>query len=164
MGIIVVFMMEVYQNYFSGGGFDGPNCKKILSNIDEVIGDEITRPVLDTFKSFRALVGQCFEHDLKPGYKTIIHQFQHDVERLKKHLSQYGKELKISWKLHIVLEHLEPFCDNNKCGLARYAEQAIESAHSKFAPTWKRYKVDKIHGGHGDALKRATVSFTSLRR
>ena len=74
-------------------------------------------------------------------------------------MPQQDLQLKITWKMHMVLCHIGPFCEKNNCGLARFAEQTIESVHAKFKSTWARYKVSSIHSGHGDCLKNAVADF-----
>ena len=106
----------------------------------------------------------CFSLNLNPSYDQSMTEFRNNIIYLQEYLPSYNLELKISWKLHIVLSHVVPFCENQKCGLARFAEQAIKSVHPKFKSTWNRYKISSIHSGHGDALKNAVTSFSARRR
>ena len=149
---------------FSGGGFDGPNCKKILDNLDAIPGCPSAIPVIDALNAFKGLSESCFSFSLSPDFETKIEKFKICILHLKEILPAHNQTLKISWKLHIVLYHLKPFCQKKKTGLAAFAEQAIESVHSKFTPTWKRYKVSKQHSMNGVSLKRAVVAFSAVRR
>ena len=83
---------------------------------------------------------------------------------MKTHVNKHGLFFKVSWKLHILLEHLGPFLEQKGVGLGRFAEQAIESVHAKFKPTWQRYKVSQVHEGQGDCLKKARVNFSARRQ
>ena len=72
-------------------------------------------------------------------------------------------ELKVTWKLHIVLSHVEQFFTKQKSGQAKFAEQTIESVLAKFKGTWGRYKVASVNRKHGQCLKQAVVDFSFKR-
>ena len=63
-----------------------------------------------------------------------------------------------------MLAHIVPFCEENQCGLTRFAEQTGEAIHSKFKPTWTRYKRNVSHKDHGKNLHKAVSDFSSRRR
>ena len=121
-------------------------------------------PVINSLHAFKGVVDAMFSYKLDPDFEKKMALFKKCIDELEVHLPEHGLNLRISWKLHIVLFHLEPFCKEKKTGLGKYAEQAIESVHAKFTPTWKRYKVSKTHANHGDCLKKAVVNFSAIRR
>lgn len=47
----------------------------------------------------------------------------------------YNVELKVSWKLDMLLAHVELYLEIIKWGLALTAKQAIEASHHKFNPS-----------------------------
>ena len=85
------------------------------------------------------------------------------IAYLDEYFPKHGLQLKVSWKLHIVISHVLPFCEQKKCGLARFAEQTIENIHAKFKSTSARYKVSDVNNGHGDCLLKAVADFGSKR-
>ena len=89
--------------------------------------------------------------------------FMNNISYLEEHLPKHGLQLKNSWKLHIVLSHVLPFCEQKNCGLARFAELTIESIHAKFKSIWARYKVSDVNKGHEDRLMNAVADFGAKR-
>ena len=74
-----------------------------------------------------------------------------------------GKDLRLTWKLHIIFNHIAPFCKNQKTGLGMFAEQTGESIQAKFKSTYVRYTRDQNHQEHGDELVNSVISFDSRR-
>ena len=132
--------------------------------MDEIRACPSASCVIDALRAFKGLSEACFSFSLAPDFETRIENFKRIIFHLKEVLPAHNQKLKISWKLHIVIYHLKPFCQQKKMGLAAFAEQAIESVHAKFTPTWRRYKVSKEHSMNGDCLKRAVAAFSAARR
>ena len=65
--------------------------------------------------------------------------------------------------MNIMVVHLGQFLSLSKTGMALFAEQCIESAHSDFRKTLKRFGVDECHSDHPKRLKRAVVEYSSRR-
>ena len=124
----------------------------------------IAEPILEIMKKFNCVVESCYSYELNPFLHEVMEEFKRSVYLLKSHLAKFDVKSSISWKLHIVLFHVKPFCIQRECGLGKYAEQAIESLHAKFKSTWSRYNWVAVHKSHGNALKRAVVSFSAARR
>ena len=74
-----------------------------------------------------------------------------------------GKKLSLTWKVYILLCHVEPFVLSHKCDLGRYADQVGESIHAKFKPTWSRYNRSEGHTEHGSKLLSAVKQFGGRR-
>ena len=111
---------------------------------------------LSDFKEVRDAV---FGMELKPNYKHAVDKFRESYIFLQKYVQEnFQVSLEVSWKVHMVANHIVPFVENSKCGLGRYAEQCGEAIHAKFKPTWQRYKVDRSNSNHGLKLKASVVN------
>lgn len=158
------------QLYFSlGGGYDGANCNKILNSLDDleskfVQGFPQLLPITQCLQNFKQVVNDCFSNDLSSNADNSMGKLKESYI----HLMEYTKEefeydLPITWKIHILFAHVVPFCSHVGCGLSRFAEQTGEAVHSKFKPTWARYKRNIDHVDHDDAVFSAVSNF-SFRR
>ena len=78
---------------------------------------------------------------------------------LQETASSLRKTLTVSWKIHIIYYRVFPFVKHAGCGLSKYAEQCGEAIHTKFKPTWQRYKCSIDHKDYRDRLKTAVVDF-----
>ena len=65
--------------------------------------------------------------------------------------------------VHILLCHVQPFVECHNCGLSRFAEQCGESIHSKFKPTWNRFKRQEENKDHGGRLLSSVIDFNGRR-
>ena len=74
-----------------------------------------------------------------------------------------GFNLNITWKVHILLCHVEPFVEFHSCGLSNFAEQTGEAIHANFKPTWARFKRLEEHPEHADRLLKAVMDFGGRR-
>ena len=84
--------------------------------------------------------------------KKMFVNLKNSVLSLQELCENQGKKLSLTWKVHILLCHVEPLVLSHKCGLGRYAEQVGESIHAKFKPTLSRYNRSEGHTEHGDKL------------
>ena len=66
-----------------------------------------------------------------------------------------GQKVAVTWKLHMLCVHLEPLLTKLGRGLGIYAEQAGEAVHHKYKKTKGRFKRNKHHSLHMEALKKA---------
>ena len=68
----------------------------------------------------------------------------------------------VSFKVHLVCEHLEDYLEELGSGLALYSEQAGESLHADFRKTWLHYLVKNpdVQSYAGNVFK-ATVAYNS---
>ena len=146
-----------------GGGIDGSNCNKILLKLDSLASDEVV-PIINCLQSFKFVLASCFSDKLLPDYKDRLLDFGAAYLELVNWAEVQNLKLRITWKVHILIAHLEGFIEKNQCGLARFAEQAGEAIHAKFKPTWQWYKRNVNHSDHGNKLLCAVAEFSSKRR
>ena len=79
------------------------------------------------------LVLGTFGADLAKNYEFLIADFRKKFEICQEFCEEvHGYNLSISWKLHVLVAHLGQFLSLSKTGMAIFAEQCIESAHSDF--------------------------------
>ena len=100
---------------------------------------------------------------LEDYFEEAILIFKTSYQYIQQKLSSNGHTLTISWKIHIIFYHLVPFINSHKSSLGCYSEQCGEAIHSKFKPTWQRFKRNKEHPEYSDKIKRAIVDFNSKR-
>ena len=67
-----------------------------------------------------------------------MNAFKDNINFLESYLPVCNAELKVTWKLHIVLSRVEQFFIKQKSCLAKFDEQTIESVHTEFKSTWGR--------------------------
>ena len=95
----------------------------------------------------------AINYEILRGYgislKSVIKEFQKKFEACQEYCQDVlGVRLTLTWKIHIIavhLPHLPQFLSIAKCGMARFAEQAIESAHADFKKTYARFRVAESH-------------------
>ena len=96
--------------------------------------------------------------------------------------SSFGNNLKENWRsdvlefkqawtdtgvtstpiIHIIKEHIIPFCLDKKKGLGFYSEQSFEYMHYDFKMFWEFYKLnDPEAEQYPHRLKRALVAYNS---
>ena len=73
------------------------------------------------------------------------------------------KKINTSWKVHILLCHVQPYVEHHNQGLGNFAKQCGESIHAMFKPTWSRFKRQKEHPDYGERLLSAVVDFGAKR-
>ena len=154
---------------FLGGGFDGANSNKILlklSTLEYCISEEMPDilPFVECLKRFKIVVDACFSSNLSQDLETDMDKLMSSFTVCQEVAEKVDFNLNITWKVHILFAHVVPFCKIRGCGLSRYAEQTGESIHSKFKPTWQRYKRTNVHPEHGDQLLSSIANFSCRRR
>ena len=113
--------------FYIGGGWDGANSNKMLCKLDKLeqaIPPSLL-PFIQSLKNFKNVVNACFGYELKDGYEKDILRFKEsylDCQDLAN--SVFSSELRLNWKLHIIFNHIVPFCHYHKCDLGKFAEQA----------------------------------------
>ena len=91
--------------------------------------------------------------ELHPGYDTFIQDFKKSYADLVVYCAKKLKvSLTIPWKVHVLAVHVPQFLEQRpNFGLGVYAEQVVESSHSRMKPTLTRFKtlkqVDEAGGG-----------------
>ena len=153
-----------------GGGFDGSNCNRILNCLNDLEtnissnGLHDLLPVLNCLKSFKLVVDSCFSDSLSHNADFLMENLRNSYVLLMRETVTNEFRLTVTWKIHILFNHVVPFCKSVGCGLSRFAEQTGEAVHAKFKPTWSRYKRSIEHVDHGNSLLRAVTNFSHLRR
>ena len=104
-----------------------------------------------------------FQKKLKFGYKFCFARFKNSFKSCQELATLLGFNLNITWKVHILLCHVEPFVEFHSCGLSNFAEQTGEAIHAKFKPAWARFKRLKEHQEHADRLLKAVMDFGGRR-
>ena len=154
------------ETLISGGGIDGSNCNKLLLKLDSLAShsSDTVAPIINCLRSFKLVVKSCFSDELSMDYRDRLQDFGQTYLDLVSWAETENLRLKITWKVHILIAHLDSFITHHKCGLAKFAEQAGEAIHCKFKPTWQRYKRHINHQDHGNKLLSAISDFSSKRK
>jgi hypothetical protein len=158
----------VIQRGYQGRGWDGNNSNHILKCVDELERAVLYEypdlvPIIQCLKDFKIVKDSCFGRTLELGYQQAILKFKNSFLSAQEIAGILGKKLSISWKVHILLCHVQPFVEYHKCGLSKYAEQCGESVHSKFKPTWSRFKRDVANKEYGGRLLSSVIDFNGRR-
>ena len=72
---------------------------------------------------------------LDPNYRQLIGDFKTKYALLSEYTENVMDDdikLSQSWKMHIILCHLEPWLEAHPVDMCMYAEQACESTHADF--------------------------------
>ena len=86
-------------------------------------------------------------------------KFTDSYSFVQEYVKQFGGCLEVSWKIHIIANHIIPFIEYTGHGLGHFAEQCGEAIHAKFKPTWQRYKTGPSNEQYGRKLKSSIVNF-----
>ena len=159
---------NIMQRGYQGRGWDGNNSNKILKFLDG-LEEEILKscpqfiPIVQCLKDFRKVKEACFGKNLDPCLRNLMERLKNSFLCAQDVAIGNGKNLSITWKVHILMCHVVPFVEFHNCGMSRFAEQCGESIHAKFKPTWARYKRSEGHSEHQDKLKKAVIDFGGRR-
>ncbi|CAL4159181.1 unnamed protein product, partial [Meganyctiphanes norvegica] len=111
-------MLFLSRRHYHGGQFIGNHCSKLLDEVDSLemllIKAEafIGIPYVEAFRAFKQVKDSCFGFNLTPGYEIAIKDF----------ISAYLKlGIPVSLKVHIIFEHIIPFCEKNNKGLGWFS-------------------------------------------
>ena len=83
--------------------------------------------IITCFKDLKYVVDDCFCDFLNPNVKHSTARLKVSYNYLIEFSKDYNYTLPITWKVHIMLAHIVPFCEENQCGLRRFAEQTGET-------------------------------------
>lgn len=106
------------------------------------------------FNDFNKVVKSCFSIELKTDYVNHINNFRQ---------SYLDLGIRVTPKVHTVINHIEYFCEKNQRGLGFYSEQTLESSHAKFSNFWNKYKVKKTNQNFPEILLKTVKAFNSKR-
>ena len=149
---------------YHGGGLDGVNSNLFLKHLDYLLegASSGAEPFKEMLASLLKVMKSCFSVDLYPSYKEDLRQFREAAAAMVSHAKEFrGKVVKPTWKVHILVCHVEPFLEEKQVGLKVFCEQTSEAAHCVMKPTLQRFKRKADHLLHGPRLKRACVDFSS---
>ena len=135
--------MKKYQ----GGTFVGNDCKKLLSNIDELQRrleeDQNVHglPFIDAFRALESVRKACFGKDLQEGWREKLD----DLKAIVTGLSD-DKDIQMSCtlKFHILFFHVKCWCEKEQQGLGVVSTQTGESMHCRFDKFSKRFGKDYL--------------------
>ena len=152
---------------YQGGGLDGNNSKKFLKyakSLSELLPESVSPAVTDLLSKFDNVVSGCFSYYLSENYCLLLDQFKTSVwELISVWKQQFGTELSVPWKVHMVMCHVKPQLDSTGEGLAGDSEQTGESGHSKMKKEMARYKQDLTNTHHGERTLAGVKRFVSKR-
>ena len=131
---------------------NGNACNKLLKKLSKLKYDvpRRLRKYVEALVAFEKVKKSCFELILLPSYKSDIEEFRRAYDALGVPMTN---------KVHILVEHVIPFCEKHEKGLGFFSEQAFEAVHADFKKTWKNYKVDESNPQFGEKLLQATLKY-----
>ena len=149
----------VREKYFSKT-FEGNECKKLLDNIPvleqicvDMSASQKVWKIVSAFKSFKSVVESCFGQELKPSFGEDIAKFTGDYMAIG---------IRITPKVHIVMDHVSEFCSSWNCGLGRFSEQSSEGVHREFRRYWERHLIkDTSATRYGPNLLQTVLEYTA---
>ena len=156
---------------YQGVGLDGNNSNRFLTYLDQLELDLLSAiqlepkyqallSVVHCLRLFDKIKEKAFGFFKGPDLDENVNLFKNSFKELQVTLkNEFKYELNVSWKVHIVVNHLVPFLNNVPHGLGVYCEQAGESAHHCHKEVWQRYKRRMDHGDYGAQLKKSVVEF-----
>ena len=104
-------------NYHPFQQLNGNAAKKVLEKLDDLeskVPDHLQIFVV-ALRAFDAVRKACFGQVLDPSYLMAIENFR---------IAYLALGIKITPKVHIVLEHVGEFCERHGQGLGFFSEQA----------------------------------------
>ena len=120
---------RVHRSEYFGHSLEGPQCKKLLNNIDKLRRLAESKqaffafPFIDAFDAFNEIRKACFGQELQSGFEQKIDVFEATIKAVG---------VSITNKIHCIYDHVIPFCNKHGRGLGFFLEQAAESAHRDF--------------------------------
>ena len=156
---------------YQGVGLDGNNSNRFLTYLDQLELDLLSAiqlepkyqallSVVHCLRLFDKIKEKAFGFFKGPDLEESVNLFKYSFKELQVTLkNEFKYELNVSWKVHIVVNHLVPFLNNVPHGLGVYCEQAGESTHHCHKEVWQRYKRRMDHGDYGAQLKKSFVEF-----
>ena len=128
----------VLEPYHGGHTLEGNECNKVLRNL-ESLAEVLPSPFysfMSTLESFRDVVSSCFGFLLDPFFRDVLARFKINFLALHRQFN-----VSVTNKIHIILTHVQEFCEMTDKALGEFSEQETENAHTAYDDTWNRYKV-----------------------
>ena len=148
------FQNGIVREDYHGGQLNGPNCSKLLRNLDslELVLPPHLKKFIKALKLLDLVKKGCFSMNLEPDYKERVMNFKEAYLEL---------EISVTPKVHMIFDHVIPFCELKEKGLGYYSEQASESVHYDFKTTWSNYSRKMNDPKYGEKLLSAVVNYNS---
>ena len=91
-----------------------------------------TAPIIDMLTKFDAVTSACFSRKLGKDWEKVIESFITSVWDLISFCRlTLNRKLSVSWKVHMLVNHLKRLLGRLGEGLADHSEQTGESGHHK---------------------------------
>ena len=145
-----------------GGQYNGPQCAKLLKNLDilrEILGIEMNKDCIKcivlAFEAADEVKTACFGQVVMPNYQDKIKSFRIAYMKLG---------ITVTPKVHALLVHVHQFLESKKGqGLGVWSDQASESVHQNFSALWVNscYKRDLVHSKYASQLLNCVVTYNS---
>ncbi|XP_047130336.1 uncharacterized protein LOC105848372 [Hydra vulgaris] len=151
---------------YHGVGLDGNNANKFMSLLD-VLERDVTLtatidilPIINCVRKFSLVKLAVFGLEMGADISAKIEDFKCSFSSLQLYAKDiFDYDLKVSWKIHILVCHILPSIEHNNISLGNYAEQCGEAVHHIFKKTWVNFKITIGHKNYGKKLKFAVVNF-----
>lgn len=160
----------LFRNYH-GIGVDGNNANRFMKRLDQLQFDIFAAaqlepilmslvPVIDCLRIFQEIQQKSFGMTKGSNLQEDVERFKESFGKLQQILlSKFNYNLRVSWKVHILVNHLTPFLEKTPYGLGVFSEQSGESAHHHHNEVWKRFKRRIDHHDYGPQLKKSVVEY-----
>ncbi|XP_065672464.1 uncharacterized protein LOC136090196 [Hydra vulgaris] len=153
----------IIRHGYNGGGFDGPNCAKVSSSLDEMT---LYSPIeylecIETIRRFKEVAECCFGMKLDISYKEKIDKFVESVLHLKVYVYDvFAMKISLGWKFHIIRFHLKEYLERQKILLGITSEQTSEAVHKNLNKTLKRFVLSEKNVHYSEKLRAIVVEYS----
>ena len=134
--------MVPHSYHGANGDFEGPQCSKILENLDKLepyLSDVEGIMYLNLLKSFQQVKNKVFGSVLGLDWEIALKDFAENL-----HFAHLCVGLPISPKLHVIATHVPQAIRQLGTALGRDNESSTEAAHSIFAKIWQFSKGNDV--------------------
>ena len=122
------------------GAYAGPECDKILNNLDilkeRLMATEDLKLFYNFLFAFKKLKDGIFGNVLAENWKELCADFRTGLNLLYSNLA-----VPITPKLHIISVHVEEWVDTHRRAIGEDMEQVLEASHGRFEKIWESYQV-----------------------
>ena len=117
---------NILQRGCQGWGWDGNNSNLILKRLNSLELELVNcvprlKPFIQCLREFNKVKTAWFGYTLEPEIGKLFVNLKDSFLSLQELCDISGKKLSWTWKVHILLCHVEPFVIGHKCGLGKYA-------------------------------------------
>jgi hypothetical protein len=105
------------------------------------------------FEKFKILVDKTFGQNFEDGSYEAAEEFR---------CAYFDLDISVTSKVHLVLDHVCVFCEENGCGLGVLSEHCFESLHRDFLKHLERHFVkDKENPKYGESMKKTVCEYNA---